>query len=66
MICLDNLSPEDLLLLSNAVAISLSKDKDVNEINVLGNFLVGTGSLMLIIAAQQQLLLSSKQDNTTT
>lgn len=65
MICLDNLSPEDLLLLSNTVAISLSKDKDANEINVLGNFLVGIGSLMTLIAAQQQLLLSSKEDNTT-
>ena len=64
MICLDNLSPEDLLLLSNALAISLSKDKDANEINALGNFLVGIGSLMFIIASQQQLL-SSKQDNTT-
>ncbi|MBU3102616.1 hypothetical protein [Clostridium gasigenes] len=65
MICLDNLSPEDLLLLSNAVAISLSKDKDANEINVLGNFLIGIGSLMTLISAQQQLLLSSKEDNTT-
>ncbi|MBU3134747.1 hypothetical protein KPL39_00530 [Clostridium gasigenes] len=65
MICLDNLSPEDLLLLSNTVAISLSKDKDANEINVLGNFLIGIGSLMTLIAAQQQLLLSSKEDNTT-
>ena len=61
MICLDNLSPEDLLLLSNTVAISLSKDKSPDEINVLANFLVATGSLMFIIASQQQLLILKRR-----
>jgi len=58
---IDNLSPDDLLILTNAIAISLSKDKNADETNVLGNFIVGIGCLMLTIAAQQQYI-SSKQD----
>ncbi|GAA0077044.1 hypothetical protein UT300005_14220 [Clostridium sp. CTA-5] len=56
MTCLDNLSPEDLLILTNAIAISLSKNKTADEINVLGNFIVGIGCLMLTVASQQQYL----------
>lgn len=54
MTFIDNLSPEDLVILTNAFAISFSKNKSVDEINVLGNFIVGIGCLMLTIAAQQQ------------
>lgn len=56
MTFLDNLSPEDLLVLTNAIAISLSKNKTADEINVLGNFIVGIGCLMLTVASQQQYL----------
>ena len=51
MTFIDNLSPEDLLILTNAIAISLSKDKSPIEIDVLGNFVVGIGwkSLFLMI-----------------
>lgn len=56
MICIDNLSPEDLLVLTNAIAITLIKDKNPDQINVLGNFIVGVGCLLLTVAAQQQLL----------
>jgi len=45
MTFIDNLSPEDLLILTNAIAISLSKDKSPIEIDVLGNFVVGIGCL---------------------
>ena len=65
MISFDNLSPEDLLILTNALTISLSKDKSVEELNVLGNLLVSVGSLMLVLAAQDQLLSSLKEKNTS-
>ena len=65
MISLDNLSPEDLLVLTNALTISFSKDKNINELNVVGNLLVSVGSLMLVIAAQQQLLSSLNENSTT-
>jgi len=60
---LDNVSPEDLLALTNIIAISLSKDRSADEINVLGNFIVGIGCLMLTLAAQQQFLASQKETN---
>ena len=63
MTFLDNLSPEDLILLTNAIALSLSKDKTVLEINTLGNFVVGIGCLMLTIASQQDYLESKQQNN---
>jgi hypothetical protein len=56
MTFIDSFSPEDLLILTNAIAISLSKNKTADEINVLGNFIVGIGCLMLTIASQQQYL----------
>lgn len=64
MICIDNLSPEDLLFLTNAIAITLIKDKNPDEINVFGNFIVGIGCLLLTVAAQQQLLESLQQTST--
>ena len=61
LIFLDNLSPEDLLVLTNAITISLSKDKTADELNVLGNFIVGVGCLILTVASQQQYLSSIQQ-----
>jgi len=63
---IDNLSPEDLLILTNAITISLSKDKSSDEINVLGNFIVGIGCLMLTIAAQQQYIAAKQDPNKST
>ncbi|MBD7911457.1 hypothetical protein [Clostridium cibarium] len=61
MSSLDNLTPEDLLILTNVLAVALSKDKTADEINVLGNFIVGIGCLMLTLAAQEQYIEAQKQ-----
>lgn len=45
-----------VLLSTNAIAISLSKNKTADEINVIGNFIVGIGCLMLTVASQEQYL----------
>ncbi len=66
MTFLDNLSPEDLLVLTNAITISLSKDKTADELNVLGNFIVGIGCLMLTVASQQQYLSAQQEANKST
>ncbi len=66
MTFLDNLSPEDLLVLTNAITISLSKDKTADELNVLGNFIVGIGCLMLTVAAQQQYISAQQEANKPT
>lgn len=63
MTFLDNLSPEDLLALTNAITISLSKNKTADELNVLGNFIVGIGCLMLTIASQQQYISAQQEAN---
>lgn len=60
---LNDLSPEDLLVLTNVIAVALSKDKTPDELNVLGNFIVGIGCLMLTVAAQQQYLSTQQQPN---
>lgn len=66
MTFLDNLSPEDLLALTNAITISLSKNKTPDELNVLGNFIVGIGCLMLTIASQQQYISAQQEANKPT
>ena len=66
MTFLDNLSPEDLLALTNAITISLSKNKTADELNVLGNFIVGVGCLILTIASQQQYISAQQEANKST
>lgn len=63
---LDNLSPEDLLALTNAITISLSKDKTADKLNVLGNFFVGIGCLMLTVASQQRYISAQQEANKST
>ncbi|WP_195263043.1 MULTISPECIES: hypothetical protein [unclassified Clostridium] len=47
----DNLSSEDLIILTDASAKALYKNKSADEINVIGNFIIGIECLMLTIAA---------------
>jgi hypothetical protein len=47
MIDLDNLSVEEIVVLTNAIAIELCREKTVNEINVIET----VGCIMLTIAA---------------
>ena len=65
MTFLDDLSPQDLLVLTNIISIALSKDKSADETNVIGNFIVGIGCLMLTLAAQQQYIELQKKTNTS-
>ena len=65
MTFLDNLSPEDLLILTNVIAVSLSESKTTIEINVIGNFVESIGCLMLTIAAQQEYLNTLQENNNT-
>ena len=56
----NKICPNEIAILSNIVAISLSTDKSANDNNVLGNFLVAIGSIILTIAAQQQNIAASQ------
>lgn len=62
---IDNLCPNDIMILANVLAISLSEGKNADELNVLGNLIVAVGSLMLTSAAQMQNI-SSKEDTKST
>lgn len=54
MNALDSLSPDELSLLASIIAISLSKGRTSDELNVLGNFVSALGSLISTIAAQKE------------
>jgi hypothetical protein len=53
---INSITPNELSVLTNAIALGLADDKNADELNVLGNFIVAVGSLLLTIAAQQQSL----------
>lgn len=65
MIITDNLTSEELVILSNIIALDLCKDKTINEINVLGNIFDTIGAIMLTVAAQRQQLESLNQTSNT-
>ena len=54
-------SAEQLSLFANLLAIAISKGKSTDQLNVIGNFIVGVGCLILTMAAQIQAC-ESKQD----
>lgn len=66
MTFLDNLSPEDVLVLINTIAVSLSKDKTALEIGVIGTFIGSIGTLMTTMAAQQAYINSLQRANQPT
>lgn len=51
---LNCISPEELALLANLIALELSKGKNANELNVLGNLLAAVGTIISTISAQKQ------------
>lgn len=51
-----SLSPNELAILTTALAIEMVKGKSVKENIVLGNLLVALGGVILTIATQQDLL----------
>ena len=65
MLITDNLTAEELAILSNIIALDLCKDKSINEINVLGNVIETIGCIMLTVAAQRQQLQALNQASNT-
>jgi hypothetical protein len=65
MYCLESMSPCDLVILALLLALAVCDNQDANTLNVLGNFIVAVGSLVLIWAAQKEYLDSRKESNRT-
>ena len=55
MSILSSLTPFQLVLATTILAILISDDRDINEQNLIGNFLIGLGGIVIIIASSQQL-----------
>ena len=55
-------SPGELLLLATSVALIIAKDKNADELNVLGNLVVTIGSLLLVYAAVEQSAPTEKEE----
>lgn len=54
-------NPEQISTAANIVSLLIAKDRSSDDLNVIGNFIVGVGGLILTIAAQKQFC-ESKQD----
>lgn len=53
------IEPNQLALLSTLIAIELSENRTIDEINILGDILIAIGSIMITIGAQRE---SQQQD----
>lgn len=53
--CFDCTSPEELILMSTAFSIAISKDLSSDQLSSLGNFIQAVGQNVETIGAQRQL-----------
>lgn len=61
----DSTNPCELIIISSLATFLIADDRDAGELNVLGNFIVSIGGLILTWAAQMQLLESSQSASNT-
>ncbi|MEY8001039.1 hypothetical protein AB8U03_12715 [Clostridium sp. Mt-5] len=57
----DSITPKDLSVLANLVALTLTDGKSASDNNVLGNFLAAISANILNIASQQENLKSLEE-----
>ncbi|WP_368490721.1 hypothetical protein [Clostridium sp. BJN0013] len=57
----DSITPKDLSILANLIALALTEGKSADENNVLGNFLTAVSADILNIASQQENLTSLEE-----
>lgn len=62
-VCL--MDPGELSLVAALIAISLAKGRTSDEINVLGNFIVAVGGLLLAYAAQAEFIAAEQNKSVT-
>jgi hypothetical protein len=61
-----NPSPEELVLIAAILSLAIARNRTSDELNVLGNLLVGVGTNLLIVAAaipQNQPNTNNSNDN---
>ena len=52
MSCLSSLGPNQLIIVDALISLAISDDLSADDLNILGNFIVAAGSLILTKAAQ--------------
>jgi hypothetical protein len=62
MIHFNSINPIELGVITDVIAIALADGNSADDNNVLGNFLVAVGSIILTVAAQQAAIESSKSE----
>lgn len=62
IVIINTIGAKPLGALAAILALALADDLGADELNILGNFFVGIGSIMLIIAAQKQFLSTQRED----
>jgi hypothetical protein len=55
------LSSDELTIWASIIAIAISKELNLDQINILGNFLAAVGTLMTTIAAQEVTILAEQE-----
>lgn len=50
MLCLNDLNREEIIFLASSISLAISKDKSVEEIDLLGNFFSTIGQNLSTIA----------------
>lgn len=56
MILLKTLTPCELIVLSNIVAFTIAKDTEIDDLEIIGNFISLVANNILAIASQEQVL----------
>lgn len=49
----NSFDPEDISLLISIVATALSKNKSIEELTVIGNFMISVGEIIITISAEK-------------
>ena len=62
MVRFNSIDPIELGVITDIVAIALAEGNSPDDNNVLGNFLVAVGSIILTVAAQQAANEASKPE----
>lgn len=61
MAAFESKSPEELVILSVLLTFLISEDTDSSDLNILGNWVVALGGLILTWAAQKQYLETAQE-----
>ena len=63
MASFDSLSPNELAILSTILALSIAEGRTASDLNIIGNFIVAVGGILLTMAPQKEILERQAAEN---